>query len=83
MKRITVRDVPDRLSRALERERRRRSKSLNRTVLDLLEGSLGLDAGTRFDNGLGRLAGSWTDRDLEEFVRNTAMFEQVDEEVWK
>lgn len=29
------------------------------------------------------LAGGWTDEDVAEFERNTAYFNQIDEELWK
>ena len=52
---LTIRNLPPSLAEALEREKRRSGKSLNQTVLDLLEEGLGVQ-GVR-SNGLGRLAG--------------------------
>ena len=82
MKAITIRNVDPKLSRALEREKRRRGTSLNQTVLDILRSALGVDTDQPRSNGLRRLAGSWSDADLEEFEAATAVFEQVDEELW-
>lgn len=81
MKTLTIRNVPDDLHDALQRERSRRARSLNQTVIDLLRQRLGL--GTAPSNGLARLAGSWTDAELREFERATQPFEHVDEEVWR
>ncbi len=81
MKTLTIRNVPDDLSEALQRERSRRGRSLNQTVLDLLRQRLG--QGTTPSNGLARLAGGWTDSELQEFERATQLFEDVDEEVWR
>ena len=81
MKTMTIRNVPDDLHDALQRERSRRGSSLNQTVLELLRQRLGL--GTTPSNGLARLAGRWTDLDLREFERTTQLFEEVDEEVWR
>ena len=83
MKRLTIRDVPQRLSEALHRERRRRDASLNATVLDLLGRSLGLGPEGRPTNGLGRLAGTWTADDHQEFEAAIAPFETVADEKWR
>jgi hypothetical protein len=34
-------------------------------------------------NGLGRLAGTWSEQDLRTFEQATGMFEAVDDEVWR
>jgi hypothetical protein len=78
-----VRRVPEELARALEGERRRSGRSLNQTVIDLLRRALGLVAGTRYENGLARLAGTWTEEERAAFEAATAPFEQVDDELWR
>lgn len=78
---MTIRNLPAPVADALEREKRRRGRSLNQTVIDLLGQSLGVE-GSR-SNGLGRLAGSWGEDDFSEFERAVAPFEQIDEELWK
>lgn len=83
MKQLTIRGVPDRLARALADERQRRGQSLNQTVLDLLGQALGVTPNARFDNGLAALAGSWSDEELREFRAATAVFEQLDEDLWR
>lgn len=80
MKALTIRNLPPALSEALEREKRRRGKSLNQTVIDLLGQGLGSE-GAR-SNGLGRLAGGWSDEEFRDFERATAQFEAIDEELW-
>jgi hypothetical protein len=52
-------------------------------VLDLLGQALGLLGDGRYDNGLGRLAGTWDADELARFEAGTALFEQVDEELWR
>jgi len=81
MKTLTVRDVPPEVAEALEREKRRRGESLNRTVIELLSQSLGV--GTTRSNGLGRLAGTWTEEEFQEFERAVAPFEEIDDELWR
>ena len=81
IKALTIRNLPPSIAAALEREKRRRGKSLNQTVIDLLGQGLGTQ-GAR-SNGLGRLAGGWSDEELREFERAIAQFEAVDEELWR
>jgi plasmid stability protein len=83
MKHLTIREVPDDLAKALHKEKRRRGKSLNQTVKDLLRQSLALDGEGGYTNGLGRLAGGWTEEELASFEKATAVFERIDEDVWK
>jgi len=78
---LTVRNLPGELAAALERERQRRGTSLNQTVIDLLRQSLGVN-GTR-SNGVGRLAGTWTAAEHEEFLSAIRGFEEIDQELWK
>lgn len=81
IKALTIRNLPAPVAEALEREKRRRGRSLNQTVIDLLGQSLGVQ-GSR-SNGLGQLAGSWDEKDMREFERAVAPFEQIDEELWR
>lgn len=81
IKALTIRNVPPNIAEALEREKRRKGKSLNQTVIDLLGQGLG-EGGIR-SNGLGRLGGAWSEEEFREFERATAHFEMVDEELWR
>jgi kynureninase len=81
IKALTIRNLPADLADALDREKRRRGKSLNQTVIDLLGQSLGAH-GVR-SNGLGRLAGGWSEDEFRDFEQATAQFEAVDEELWR
>jgi hypothetical protein len=78
---LTVRNVPPGLSAALEREKKRRGTSLNQTVIDLLQTSLGV--GNVRSNGLAKLAGTWSEKDHRDFLKGVAQFEQIDPEMWK
>jgi len=75
-KALTIGNPPPDLAEALEQEKRRRGKSLNQTVVDLL----GQGLGTRgpISNGLRGLAGGWSEEELQDLERATA---QVDAEV--
>ena len=81
MKNLTIRNVPDAVAEALEEEKRRRGESLNQTVIELL--SQGLGVGTTRSNGVGRLAGSWTEEEFREFEAAIAPFERIDDELWR
>jgi plasmid stability protein len=78
---LTIRNLPPSIAEALEHEKRRKGKSLNQTVIDLLGQGLGAQ-GMR-SNGLGRLAGGWGEDEFRDFERATAQFEAVDEELWR
>lgn len=80
MKHLTVRNLPGGIAEALERERRRRGRSLNQTVIELLSQSLGV--GLRRSNGLGALAGTWSPEEAADFEQAVAPFEAIDEELW-
>ena len=55
MKTVTIRNVPTDLAQALEKERRKRGTSLNRTVLALLRNALGVPYQAVRSNGLRQL----------------------------
>lgn len=82
MKALTIRNVDPTLAKALERERERRGRSLNQTVLEVLRQSLGVSSGRR-SNGLRELAGSWSAKDKAEFDAATQVFEAIDAELWR
>lgn len=83
MKHLTIRNLPDDLGRALEEEKQRRGISLNQTVIELLSQRLGLAKPGRRDNGLGKFAGGWSEEDLRELEEATAMFETLDDSLWR
>jgi len=78
---LTVRNVPPKVIAALNAERQRRGISLNQTVVDLLGQALGVNGPRR--NGLARFAGTWTEEQFREFEEATAVFEEVDAELWR
>ena len=82
MKHLTVRNLPPRVARALEEEKRRRGLSLNRTVIELLGQGLGVSRHRR-SNGLAQLAGGWSEADLADFEAATADLETIDQDMWR
>lgn len=43
----------------------------------------GAESEPKRGNGLGRFAGTWSEKDLEEFQRSTAFFDEVDPAMWE
>ena len=82
MRTMTIRNVTPALSAALDAEKRRRGMSLNRTVLSLMEESLGVRGKTR-SNGLRRLAGTWSEEEFRQFEERVATFNEIDEDLWR
>ena len=82
-KHLTVRNVPAEISRALDRERRRRGASLNQTVIELLGQGLGVHGTAERRNGLRHFAGTWSEADHAEFEAAVGPLEQVDPELWR
>lgn len=79
---MTIRNVSPEVAAALNEEKRRRGLSLNRTVLALIEESLGANGNTR-SNGLHRLAGTWNEEEFRHFEDAVAPFAEVDTELWR
>ena len=83
MKHLTVRNVPPPIAKALEKERRRRGKSLNKTVIELLGQGLDVDLPRGRKNGLRRLAGTWSEAELKRFTKAIESTEAIDEDIWR
>lgn len=84
MKSLSIRNVSPQLSAALHEEKVKLGMSLNSTVLYLLSESLGLtDTNKPKSNGLGRLAGGWSEEDLQEFNKAISDLREIDEEMWR
>jgi plasmid stability protein len=71
MKAITVRNLPPPVAKAIQHKAKRENKSLNQTVVALLEMATG-QAGakshqTTLHRDLDHLAGSWTEAEADEF----------------
>jgi plasmid stability protein len=77
---LTVRSLPEDVSAALAAEKRRRGTSLNQTVIDLLRQGLGVSQPR--NNGLTRLAGTWTE-EQQQFLESVQTFNEIDPDFWK
>lgn len=81
MKTMTIRNISPATAAALDAEKQRRGLSLNRTVLALIDESLGMHGKVR-SNGLGRFAGTWSAEEFEQFETAVASFGEIDEDMW-
>ena len=82
---MTLRGIDDQTAQALKERASRDGVSVNAVTLRLLRETLGLEKRRRSVtySDLDHLAGTWSREEEAEFNRNTAIFEQVDEELWK
>ena len=85
MSTMTVRGIDEKTAEALKEKAEREGSSVNALTLRLLRESLGLEKRKRSVtySDLDHLAGTWNKEDAAEFEQNTAVFERVDEEMWK
>ncbi len=82
---MTLRGIDDTISCALKERARREDTSVNTVMIKILKESLGIEKKKRtavYDD-LDHLAGTWNEQDSAEFVQATAVFEKVDEDMWK
>ena len=77
-KQMTVRGVDDEVARRLERLSRARGKSVNATVVEILEDAVDVNERRR---RLERYA-TWTAKEVEEFDEVLAGQRQIDEALW-
>jgi len=82
---LTIRGLDEATAERLRQEATRRGASMNAVVKDLLRCSLGLAKRSpqRRHTDLDALAGTWSEKDAQEFEQAVALFEQVDAELWR
>ncbi|MEI6809000.1 MAG: hypothetical protein WCN95_09775 [bacterium] len=83
IKQMTLRQLPIEVENGIRGRARSTGSSLNRVVIDLLEESLKIRPTDKKRRDLSRLAGQWSQAECAEFDRNTLIFGQIDEEIWK
>jgi plasmid stability protein len=76
---LTIRNVPDEVGRRLDRLSRDRGQSLNTVVVDILTGSVGVDARRA---RLERYA-TWTDAEAKAFDEALSNQRVIDAELWR
>ncbi|MBT3934417.1 MAG: hypothetical protein HOF35_09165 [Bacteroidetes bacterium] len=83
MSQITIRKIPENIERQIRNLAQKNNCSLNQTIINLLEKALGTKEQGKRKRDLSRLAGTWDTDQVNEFEKNTKIFEQIDEEIWQ
>ena len=83
MSQITIRKIPENIERQIRTLAQKNHCSLNQTIIKLLGKALGTKESKKRKRDLSRLAGTWDNVQVEEFEKNTKIFEQIDEEIWQ
>jgi hypothetical protein len=78
MDKITLRNIPQAVEVAIRGIAAKNGESLNKTIIALLQKSLGLDVADGKKRDLSKLAGTWTKQDELEFNKNIDIFEKID-----
>lgn len=84
MKSITIHGLSDELDQLIREKANKHNTSLNKTIKQLLEDSLGINKEKRTDHqeDFKDLCGVWTKQDAKEFEAVTLEFSQVDPRDW-
>lgn len=84
MKSITIHGLSDELDHLIREKASKQNTSLNKTIKQLLEDSLGINKEKRIDyrEDFKDLCGVWTKEDAIDFEAATREFNQVDQGDW-
>ncbi len=84
MKSITIHGLSDELDHLIREKADKQNTSLNKTIKQLLEVSLGINKEKRIDHreDFNDLCGVWTKQDVKDFEAATQEFNQVDQGDW-
>ena len=80
---ITLRNLPAPVARAVREHAARYHVSLNKAVIQLLEGALGAAPRARGRDDLARLAGSWSAKTARHAERTLADLRTIDAADWR
>ncbi len=87
MKQITIRGIPDEVSRTVQKEAAQKGVSLNKAIVSLLERAVGTKPAEKkkpiLYNDLDHLAGLWSREEAASFDKTLKAQRKVDAELWK
>jgi hypothetical protein len=85
MNTMTIRGLDDLTVKALKEKAKKEGSSINAALIKLVQENLGIKNKKRtvVYNDLDHLAGTWSDKDYNEFLQATADFAKIDENMWK
>ena len=82
MKQLTLRQIPSLIEKRLRKLAQERGQSINKTVIYLLKQALGLEKTGKKYRDLSKFTRNWSKEEVDTFIKNTEVFEQIDEEVF-
>ena len=84
MSQLTIRGLNPEIERKIRSLAKKKGKSLNRVILDMVYQSAGLKKTDRKPaaHSLKKLAGGWSENDALGFAESIKSCEQVDEDMW-
>ena len=84
MAQITLRGMDPDIEREIRRMAKKRGKSLNRVILDMICEHTGVTKKDKkpLADSLKKLAGGWSEKDAAQFLESIKSCEQIDEEMW-
>lgn len=83
MSQITLRQIPENIDVLIRHLSQEKNKSINKTIIELLEKALGVSGNSNKKRDLSNLAGTWSTLQAKEFRRNTTQFGEIDREIWE
>jgi plasmid stability protein len=82
---MTIRGLDEKMVEMLKKRAKQEGMSVNATLLKILKEALGLQKKPRkvIYTDLDQLAGTWSNKDFEEFMKKTKDFEKIDKTLWE
>jgi plasmid stability protein len=77
MSQITLRDLPPHLEKQIRLLAKENRRSINKTIIELLSASLGVEPHSAKERDLSDLAGRWGEEEAKEFDENTKIFNTI------
>jgi hypothetical protein len=83
MNTLTIRKIPKAVEQGLRLKAKQTKQSLNKTAIELLSSSMGVNKSSDKKRDLAKLSGTWSKEESEMFTRATGFFEKIDHDLWK
>ena len=83
MSRITLRNLPEHVERAIRKRAKEKQISLNQSATELLQQALGTSEDEPRHRNLRDLAGTWNNTEADVFDRRVKELRSIDPEIWK
>ena len=85
MKTLTIRGIDAKLDMKIKERSNLSGESINKVVLQLLNSAFGIGKNEVFPtyHDLDGLAGTWTQKDEDNFNQNIRELNEIDKELWK